>query len=92
MKTKNPAELRALARARIKNHELPCAELPTVWAGAGSSTPCSLCHVVVSPEETAYEVEVEVDGCTAPQTLHLHIPCHEAWLFACNEGPLASTA
>lgn len=91
MSSRHYAELRALARERIKNHELPCSEHPTVWAGQGSVTPCSLCRVVVSSQEMAYEVEVKTEECIAPLSLHFHIACHEAWLFACNDRPLAST-
>jgi hypothetical protein len=80
-----------LAYKRIREGELPCAELPTLWAGPGSGMPCSLCREKITAPAIAYEIEVKAQDCVAAQVLHFHIPCHAAWLFTCNEEPLAST-
>ena len=86
------AELHALARRGIRNGELPCNELPGVWAGPGADKSCSLCVAVVHAGDIAYEVEVKADQCPAgAKVLYFHIPCHNAWLFVCNEEPLSST-
>jgi hypothetical protein len=44
----------------------------------------------VGPGETGYEVEIPPDECVAAGTLFFHVPCHDAWLWACHQRPLAS--
>ena len=82
--------LAAIARARIRNGELPCTDDPTVWAGSGVAKACSLCDRVISPQEIGYEVELPRKAEVAQHVLRFHITCHTAWVVVCSEQPLAS--
>lgn len=78
-----------MARAKIRNGELPCSEHPKTWGGRGRGSPCSLCGTAVEPEQLEFEVEVVESGCVAPTILRFHVPCHTAWLEECEAAPLA---
>lgn len=91
MTVESVTKLTALARMRIASGQLPCIVLPTVWAEAGAKEKCSLCHGVILPLETVYEVNVKPQEGVEPQVLHFHLECHSAWTMACMEAPVDST-
>jgi hypothetical protein len=87
MSPRDSADLLELARQRVQSRELPSAATePTLFAVTGSENRCSLCRSKISAKETSYEVEVREEPHAKVQTLHFHIACQEAWMFACGEG------
>jgi hypothetical protein len=83
-------ELRKLARGRIRSGDLPCTESPRIWAGRGAGERCGVCPDIITPQHTAYEVEVREDGITV-RSIFFHRLCHTAWQLECDEQPHAST-
>ena len=61
--TMSSQELRHMARAKIRNGELPCSEHPKTWGGRGRGAPCSVCGTAVEAEQLEFEVEVVEGGC-----------------------------
>jgi hypothetical protein len=83
-------ELRMLARGRIRSGHLPCTESPRIWAGRGAGESCGVCPDAITPQQTAYEVEVREDGVPV-LSIFFHRLCHTAWQLECDEQPQAST-
>lgn len=80
--SKHEQELRALARARIANGELPAEPALRMWGGDGTERPCSLCGEPVQPGQI--EFEVESDG----RSLIFHMVCQSVWQLECvSHGP-----
>ena len=80
----------SLAIAAALSSALAAAAVSTP-AQAGAKEKCSLCHGVILPLETVYEVNVKPQEGVEPQVLHFHLECHSAWTMACMEAPVDST-
>jgi hypothetical protein len=79
--TENERALFALARERITQGILPGAVPPSVWAGAGSQSKCSLCGETIEP----VQVEYELKG-SAGAMFHFHLRCHAIWQLAASDS------
>ena len=75
--SKHEQELRALARERIANGELPGEPALRMWGGDGTGRLCSLCREPVQPGQI--EFEVEGDG----HSLIFHMVCQSVWQLEC---------
>ncbi|MEP7244236.1 MAG: hypothetical protein ABI885_11165 [Gammaproteobacteria bacterium] len=72
----NLEELRARARERVEQHQLPIARPARTWGGRGTGLACSLCDAPILPSET--EMELEFEG--APTALlRFHLQCQSVW-------------
>jgi hypothetical protein len=70
-------ELRQRASGLLASGRLPTVEPSATWAGSGRGERCCVCHVLVQPDEIAFDLsfrtaEREVE-------LHMHNRCRIAW-------------
>lgn len=85
-------ELVSLALVRIRSGELPCADSPRLYAGAGRDERCGLCCLTIRPEDIEYEVTAgRLTGAPAA-SVFFHLPCYEAWFMACRQLPSTQRA
>jgi len=75
----DPAALLERARRAIAAHELPPAVISRVWGGRGSGHPCSLCGQPIGLND----VEIELEGVDAADSVRFHSGCHLLWSEAC---------
>jgi len=71
-----------MARERIEQGKLPCAESMRTWEAFGSGLPCALCSRPITPAQIEYEVECSVAG--EAQTFRFHLDCQHAWNIECE--------
>jgi hypothetical protein len=77
-----------MARTKIQNGELPCAEHPKTWGGQGRGSACSVCDDKIEPGQLEFEVEMAEPTCVSPVIFQFHVPCHSAWLAECEQLPM----
>ena len=77
--------LQRLARARIKEGQLPPVAPRQILGGKGDGARCALCDKTINADEVELEVEQRLVG--GVQSLHFHVLCHAAWQLACSERP-----
>jgi hypothetical protein len=58
----------------LGNGRLPWRRNPAVAASYGEEVPCDVCGEVITADEVQYDLADDWGG-----TLHLHLPCHQAW-------------
>lgn len=72
------ARLCLLARQAIAAEHLPGRPASRMWGSAGHGEICSLCGVVITPQQLAFELEFK-DSAASETTHFLHGPCCAAW-------------
>jgi len=78
-------DLEQRAQQRISEGRLPATTHYRTWGGSGSNEPCALCDVVIRSDEVEYEIEtLEAPGL---RQYRFHFLCHDAWQYACAQGP-----
>jgi len=74
--------LREKAREAIRSGRLPIHPPHRTFGGPGRDLPCALCGVVLTREETEFEIEFgRAGGKPAFERYHLHQRCFAAWEF-----------
>jgi hypothetical protein len=73
--------LRALARKRIAQGQLPREAASRMWGGHGTGQRCTLCDSPIQCDEVEFEVEEHRDGTV--QTFRFHMICQSVWQLEC---------
>ena len=72
--------LRERARRLLAAGRLPVSEPVASWAGAGRSQRCYVCHVLVRPDQIAFDLSFRTPE--SEVELHMHSHCRIAWEWA----------
>jgi len=75
------AELRAIARRRIEQGQLPSAVPSRIWGGHGTGQLCALCDEPIQCGDVELEVEAHVQG--VARTIRFHRACQAIWQIEC---------
>jgi hypothetical protein len=70
-----PRSLAEIVRDKLDVGRLPLLDPVTLWVGAGSGMPCSVCGKTIQP----YQVEYEPDYDARLVRVRFHIGCHGLW-------------
>jgi hypothetical protein len=79
-----------LAREAMQKGRMPDRPTDRMWGGTGRGETCSICSLVVTPQDLGYELEFAGDG--QDVALHfLHGPCFTAWETELRNGKFAGS-
>ena len=70
-------ELRERARRLLISGRLPFSDPVASWAGAGRGQRCYVCHVLVRPDQIAFDLAFRT--AQSEVELHMHSGCRTAW-------------
>ena|SRR5579862_6773602 len=79
--TQLETEMRAIARGRVAEGQLPRQAPLRSWTGPGSGHPCAVCDKTTHPDDTEYEDEHQLEEGT--KVFRYHMLCQAAWQLEC---------